>query len=309
MLHIACAADGKYLPHCAAMLASVFRLRSPQSVCVHFMHSPAMLASDRDTLHDWLKAQGAQVDFIAIPDAAVQDLPRMDRIPQIMWYRVLLPDLLPQLDRIVYLDADILAVTDPTPLWQTSLDHHWLAAVDNVLAPEVRHRPLQLGLADERDYFNSGVLLFNLAQMRIDGCTQKILALARDAQSAFLWPDQDALNVALGANRVRLHPRWNCQNTLFFYDHGDHTFGAPVVREATKHPGLVHFEGPEFTKPWHYLCTHPYRHLYWSCRAQTPWPSKHLDQATLVNRLIRPLPRALWPLAFRVVNKLRRLMA
>lgn len=308
-LHIACAADGKYLPHCAAMLESLFRQRSPSTICVHFMHAPGMSVGDREMLRSWISRRGAHTNFIEIPDDAVGDLPRMDRIPQIMWYRVLLPDLLPHLDRILYLDADIIAAADPTPLWQTPLDGYWVAAVDNVLEPHFRSRPQSLGLSAENDYFNSGVLLFNLKQMRADGCTARILSLARDPRSSFLWPDQDALNVVLHHARVRLHPRWNCQNTLFFYEHGTHTFGADQVREATAQPGLVHFEGPEFTKPWHYLCTHPHQRLYWECRAQTPWPQKHLDGGTLENHLIRPLPRRLWPFAFRVTHKLRRMLA
>lgn len=308
-LHLACAADGRYLPHCAAMLASVFALHDSANVHVHFMHSPTMSAVPLKQLSDWITAQGAHPDFIAIPDAAIADLPRMERIPQIMWYRVLLPDLLPQLDRVLYLDADILAISSLKNLWDTLLHQQWVAAVDNVLEPHLRERPHQLGLAHENDYFNSGVLLFNLAQMRADGCTARILALARNPESHFLWPDQDALNVALSSKRARLHPRWNCQNTLFFYEHGQHTFGQQTVEEAIKNPGLVHFEGPEFTKPWHYLCTHPYQHHYWRCRTQTPWPDKKLDGFSLAHAVIRALPRASWPLAFRILMKLRRLTA
>src|SRR3569833_2197806 len=130
-IHIACAADGKYLPHCAAMLASIFAVDSPESVVVHFMHSPGMDDESRDRLRNWIQAQGAQADFIAIPDDAVNDLPRIDCIPQIMWYRVMLPRLLPQLDRILYLDADIIAMTSLRPLWETPMEGQWLAAVDN----------------------------------------------------------------------------------------------------------------------------------------------------------------------------------
>lgn len=307
-IHIACAADGKYLPHCAAMLASIFAVDSPESVVVHFMHSPGMDDESRDRLRNWILAHGAQADFIAIPDDAVNDLPRIDCIPQIMWYRVMLPRLLPQLDRILYLDADIIAMTSLRPLWETPMEGQWLAAVDNVMEPHVRQHPLELGLPAENDYFNSGVLLFNLQQMRADDCTERILGFARNPTMKLSWPDQDGLNIILASRRVRLHPRWNSQNTLFFYDHGEHTFGKQLVQEVLNAPGLLHFEGYHLTKPWHYMCTHPHRELYWKYRSKTPWPERNPEGFTLANAVIRPLPFRWWPLAFRVKNRLRKML-
>ena len=308
-LHIACAADGKYLPHCAATLASVFACDAPEKIIVHFMHSPNMDRVSRDQLFDWIKAQGATLNPLVIPDEAVSDLPRIPSIPQIMWYRVLLPRLLPELDRILYMDADIIAMSSLRPLWETSLEGQWLAAVDNVMEPHVRKHPVELGLASENDYFNSGVLLFNLKQMRADDCTAGILEFARNPGRKLSWPDQDALNIVLASRRVHLHPRWNCQNTLFFCNHGEHTFGKQLMQEALREPGLLHFEGYHLTKPWHYMCTHPHRDLYWKYRKKTPWPEKNPDGFTLANAVIRPLPTAWWPLAFRIKNRLRKLLA
>lgn len=307
-LHIACAADGKYLPHCAAMLASVFACDAPEKIVVHFMHSPSMDGVSRDQLCNWIKAQGAEADFLAIPDEVVSDLPRIDCIPQIMWYRVMLPRLLPQLDRILYLDADIIAVSSLRPLWETPLEGQWLAAVDNVMEPHVRQHPVQLGLSSENDYFNSGVLLFNLKQMRADDCTARILEFARNPKMKLSWPDQDALNIVLATRRVHLHPRWNAQNTLFFCEHGEHTFGKQLMQEAVLEPGLLHFEGYALTKPWSYMCTHPHRDLYWKFRKKTPWPKKIQESFTLANALIRPLPTAWWPMAFRIKNRLRKMI-
>jgi hypothetical protein len=63
-----------------------------------------------------------------------------------------------------------------------------------------------------------------------------------------------------------------------------------VVREACRHPAIVHFEGPEIGKPWHYLSKHPFRAEYVAHRAQTPWPTAEMVGRTLPNRLLKPLP-------------------
>jgi lipopolysaccharide biosynthesis glycosyltransferase len=212
----------------------------------------------------------------------------MGRIPLVMWYRVFLPELLPSADRVLYLDADTLVVAPLSPLWDEPLDGSYLAAVSNVLEPQYAARPAELGLPATQAYFNSGVLLFNLDAMRADRCTHEILRVARDEK--LLWPDQDALNVVLGARRVALHPRWNCMNSLYLLPEAYDTFPRDVVDDACRRPAIVHFEGPKLAKPWHYLSKHPYRGAYEHHRRNTPWPDVAVEGRTWRNRLLRPLP-------------------
>jgi lipopolysaccharide biosynthesis glycosyltransferase len=134
------------------------------------------------------------------------------------------------------------------------------------------------------------VLLFNLDEMRDAGCTDAIVAYARDR--VLRWPDQDALNVVLGGRCVALHPRWNCMNSLFMLPEASAVFGSAVVHAARAEPAIVHFEGPAVTKPWHYLSKHPYRRSYEGHREATPWPDVDVGGRTLVNRVLRPLPAA-----------------
>jgi lipopolysaccharide biosynthesis glycosyltransferase len=204
-----------------------------------------------------------------------------------MWYRIFLPGLLPQVDRVLYLDSDTLVVDSLHPLWDQALDAY-VAAVPNVFEPQYADRPRQLGLPAEQTYFNSGVLLFNLTQMRAANCTEQIVSYAR--HESLLWPDQDALNVVLGSRRVDLHPRWNCMNSLFLFPQARDVFGADAVREACANPAIVHFEGPELAKPWHYLSKHPFRADYRRHRAATPWPHFDVEGRTRTNKLLRPLP-------------------
>jgi lipopolysaccharide biosynthesis glycosyltransferase len=205
-----------------------------------------------------------------------------------MWYRVFLPELLPELDRVLYLDADTLVVDDPRPLWCTDLSDHLLAAVDNVLEPQFAGRAKEIGLEAGQRYFNSGVLLLNLAVMREEGSTRRIVEFARTRP--LLWPDQDALNVVLGERRVALHPRWNCMNSMIVLPYARDVFPPEVLDEARRDPGIVHFEGPELGKPWHHLSKHPYRAAYMRHRAATPWPDVAIEGRTFVNRALRPLP-------------------
>lgn len=290
MMHIACAADVTYLPHCAAMLHSVLCRHAQHGVSVHFLHAPQMGESSLQPLAEMVSSQGGKFHAYPIPDDWIQGLPRLERIPAVMWYRIFLPQLLPEAERVLYLDCDTLLLDDLTPLWTTSLEGYDLAAVANVLEPAMHHWPRELGLPEGQPYLNSGVLLMNLEAMRTTDATGQLLAYGREHGDRLRWPDQDAFNAVLSKRCKWLHPRWNCQNSLFYYPRSIEVFGAQAVHEAVTRPGILHFEGHHVVKPWHCLSKHPYRRHYFEHRRQTPWPKVTLLEASLFNRLLRLLP-------------------
>lgn len=271
-LQVACAADASYLPHCAVVLSSLRAVDHGAPVHAHVLHPPEVGDAALQRLASM--ADGESLTITAHPVAArrVAGLPAWGRIPQTMWFRILLPELLPEADRVLYLDADVLVVDSLAPLWATDLADSWVSAVTNVPERHMLGHAAQLGLPGPREYFNSGVLLLNLAAMRRDERTAALLACARERADRLLWPDQDALNLVLGPRRQALHPRWNLMNSIRRFPWADELLHPAERRDAIRRPAIVHFEGPAENKPWHVLCDHPYRDRYAECRRATPWP-------------------------------------
>ncbi|WP_330847969.1 glycosyltransferase family 8 protein, partial [Streptococcus suis] len=85
------------------------------------------------------------------------------------YFRILLPSQLPELDRILYLDCDILVKGSLNPLWESDLTHHYLAGVNelDMLHDNSDYRQ-KIGFTPQDIYVNAGVLLFNLELMRQD---------------------------------------------------------------------------------------------------------------------------------------------
>ncbi|MCW2967340.1 MAG: ral stress protein, partial [Solirubrobacteraceae bacterium] len=120
-------------------------------------------------------------------------------------------------------------------------------------------------------YFNSGVLLLHLDEIRRSGEIAELRAVARERGDSLKWPDQDALNLVLGPRRVALHPRWNVMNSVLLFDHAVDVFGERDTEEARRSPAIRHFEGPGANKPWDRGATVPHRELYRAHRRATPW--------------------------------------
>lgn len=302
-LHFACAADDAYVPHAAAMMHSLLARHRGDDVIVHFLHAPDLSEALARQLDAFVQRLGGTLRLHAIADDRVAGLPTMGRISRVMWFRVFLPELLPDVARVLYLDCDTLVADDLRPLLDTNLGDAWLGAVANVFEPDMAQHPRQLGLTGPQPYFNSGVLLMDLDAWRREACTRRILDLARDPHSGLVWPDQDALNRVFAGHWQKLHPRWNCQNSLYFFPQAADVFGAKPVAEAVSKPGILHFEGGDLAKPWHYLCKHPRRADYRQHRDGTPWPLQNLDGRSLRNRLLRPLPMRLLLPTLRLMHR------
>lgn len=122
--------------------------------------------------------------------------PLSDRYPKSIYYRLLASDLLPaDLDKILYLDADILVINDFTPLYQLDLDDNLYAAAMHTDFLNLTGTLNQYRLATNTPhYFNSGVLLINLDRARQIVDAQQIFAVIRDHHDELILPDQDVLN-------------------------------------------------------------------------------------------------------------------
>jgi lipopolysaccharide biosynthesis glycosyltransferase len=291
-MHIAVATDAAYLPWCATTILSALRATTMRPVHVHVLEGGDIDRADLERLLEMIDREGAEGTALAVDEARIEHLPTKgpDLGGRVSWYRVLLPDLLPDVRRVLYLDADLLVVAPLDDLWAADLAGAPLGAVRNVVEPTMREHVHELGLVDHRDYFNAGVLVIELDRWRADAEAARIDEFVA-ARGATPWFDQDALNVTFAGRWHALDPRWNAQNSMWFWrDLAVETFGAAAVDDATSSPGILHFEGPSIVKPWHYLCPHPHTARYREVLRSTPWGRVPLTGRTPVNRALRLLP-------------------
>ncbi|MBB6224480.1 glycosyltransferase family 8 protein [Rhizobium leguminosarum] len=165
-------------------------------------------------------------------------------------------------ERLLYLDADVLAVAPVDELFTRDLRGKALAAVDDyVMAfPEkAGARQRKIGMGEGGRYFNAGVLLFDWSACRAKGLFARTREIFEERSHLFENNDQDALNVSFDGDWLVLDPRWNTQTGLL-----------PFVDR----PAIFHFTGRK--KPWQVTVPWVHRRMarqYVEDLRNTPWAS------------------------------------
>ncbi len=151
-------------------------------------------------------APGAAIHLIEAPPGKYAGIPDSFHVTSASCLKFDLPHLLPHLDRVLYLDGDVLVREDLRALYETELGDRPAAAVKDI------------GLDDNAlgipHYFNAGVMLLNLKQLREEGAPAALEEMRR-TRTDLTYMDQDCSNL-LFAGRVRLLPmRYNCLYSIF----------------------------------------------------------------------------------------------
>ena len=245
MIPLAIAFTPNYFVQAATLLRSVLDA-SPNGrfhvVCLLSEEIPDRM---KDKLA-WLDEERLSLEFIPLK-GRLQGIYIDPRYTEAASLRLLLPELLPELDRILYLDCDIIVRQDLTKLWEeTNLGENYLAAVYEAAIEGQAERFRALGCDPDR-YFNSGFLLMNLEQMRKETVSEKLLEACRVPYLEF--PDQDALNQVCQGRVLPLNPLYNSIRTFFiskykpdFVRQYDEKLWHRVQRK-----GNIHYTGG---KPW-----------------------------------------------------------
>lgn len=162
----------------------------------------------------------SRVEFVDLHVDSLSGFPRpasLSHVTSVTYARLLLHKLLPGVERIIYLDCDLLATGDLTEIYLTPLEGLPLAAVRDTVIPMVGHEWESLttdlpGLRADEPYFNAGVLHLDLTKLRELDATALYARLLRTVEARYA--DQSVLNGAFHGQWKMLPARWNRQVQL-----------------------------------------------------------------------------------------------
>lgn len=222
------------------MLYSLFSTQEEQ-VTVFLMHTEISAASV-EMLKRFCASFGEELLEVRIEEDIFENAPVMEYIPKEMYYRLLCPWLLPDVERVLYLDPDMIVNASLSSLFYMDLEGAALAAGRD--RPTNIDNRARLNLNRDTVYVNSGVLLMDLKKMR-ERRKEEILLLLEEKKEELLYPDQDIINLFWEGSIKVVEDAYNLNaNILFLKEY----LCTPFRKKMKRYAKIIHYPGKD--KPW-----------------------------------------------------------
>ncbi len=260
---IALSANDYYAPFVATVLASIKANSTPENNYDILIMNKDILAQSQEKMQRVLRDRNNfSLRFIDISEFEEKFRPLFLRghFTIETWFRLLMPEILQNYDKVLYLDSDLVTTADVAELYKTNVSDYLLAACHdadtaglyNGFEPnKKRYMDEVLKIKNPYDYFQAGVLLFNLAEFRKKYTVPEMIEFAGSYQWELL--DQDVLNY-LAQGRVKyIDMAWNVMFDWRYMRIREIIGRAPkrlydAYIKAHAQPKIIHYAGPD--KPW-----------------------------------------------------------
>jgi len=300
-LDIACSTDNNYLQHCAAMLCSVFENNKDHTITVHLLHHE--LSDESQTFLTQLAKR--YENTIIFYDIDMDKLGKLfidqhwhPNLSIASYYRLMLASLLNEsVEKVLYLDCDIIVLGDLSPLFKIDMSEYGVAAVEDITPGNDEHRQV-MGLSMDQTAFCAGVLMINLKYWREHDCEKHLLEFAQTMGCRLFMEDQDVLNHEFRGRWFKL-PYKYMRTPMSIAPLDKHQKWADI-EEYVNRPVIIHYAS--YVKPWLDISI-PEDKYYWKYLGISKFPNpsrikaqkryrqsiKKLKIRYYINRYVRPL--------------------
>ena len=281
-MNIVLACNNNFVPYAATVVVSILK----NDKKVHFfILTDDMTSENEQLLLSMIRDMGGFLDVVRVDEKLFEDFPmpsnpHLKHIGISTYFRLFVELLLPNsIDKLIYLDCDIVVRKSLLPLYDTDISDYYLGAVYHSDDLSINNGAFKrLNIPVNQGYFNAGVLLINLRKWREDGIYNQCVKYLHDNKLKIVNHDQDVLNVVCGKQTKMLSFTWNCMNSFFmsvFLKKTDHIslIYKKDLEEIIRDPAVLHFASRP--KPWEIICIHPYRKDFRNCLKITPYKIKY----------------------------------
>lgn len=270
VIPIVFATDNSYVPYAGVAINSILKHASKHFYYRIYIFHDELSEQNVEALEALGNCQ-AQVKCVDISGYIAQTrefLYQCGRFPKEAYYRLLIADVLPFFDKVIYLDCDLVVCTDIARIIPEEMGGHYIAAVAEPGPPKEKQRRQALGF-DDAGYFNSGVFVMNIPNWRQNHVTEHCFEILKTcAKDRLLFMDQDVLNLVCYGNIHYLDIAWNFVWHMTFGEPEIIAFFKPAVDQIGGNYHILHFTTS--TKPWSRLDM-PLSHIFWQYAGDSPF--------------------------------------
>jgi lipopolysaccharide biosynthesis glycosyltransferase len=200
--------DDKYVPFLAVALQSLIENSSEKNYYLIKILYTSITEENQEKIKKYEK-ENVNIEFVDLNyyiNKIKNKLYTRDYYSVTTYFRLFIPNLYPQYNKALYLDCDIVLLADVAELYNIDMGENLVAAAPDDVIQKIEvfqeYAEKVVGVADYRNYFNAGVLLMNLDELRKFDFQEKFLYSLEKIKFA-VAQDQDYLN-RLCKGRVKI---------------------------------------------------------------------------------------------------------
>lgn len=212
--------DDKYIPFLSVALQSLEENASKDYIYdIKILHSNNICAENQKKINNFYKSKIFNIEFEDVSsyvETIADKLHTRDYYSKATYYRLFIPNLYKDYDKVLYLDSDIVVRGDISDLFKTNLGNNLVGAIPDEfvqnlpIAYEYVENHIPLGKGNHGKYFNAGILLMNCKKLREIDFEGKFIDLLSKVKFQ-VAQDQDYLNCICKGKVKYISSLWNKQ--------------------------------------------------------------------------------------------------
>ena len=250
-----------YSQHLAVVLASVLKNAGPNETFVFHILASYISEENQTRLRQFEQGDPrCRIVFHQVDKTAFEKFPLpMGYISIETYFRYLIPEIITNEQRTIYLDVDLLVKGSLRPIWETNLGGHVLGAVVDagMFFPEEQAHCQTIGMKKQSKYFNAGVMLMDLVALRTMRFAERCMENTQRYANVIKYQDQDIINLTLEHQILELPSRFNTTSIRYFSKNPNVTIVHFIMRQHK--PWYNYYKNNTWKPYFKYLLQTPYR--------------------------------------------------
>ncbi len=290
------ASNETFTPHMASLIVSILENSSDKYLYDFIILGDNIKKITKNIIIEMTEAySNSKIQFLDL-DYEYDDATVHMHFSKATFFRLSIDKLLPDYDKVIYLDCDMIVLGDISKLFEIDIKDKVLAATHDYIMSsfcETKLKSLEstgsldakkylidyLGMTENwNQYFQAGAILFNVKKLRDLNLSSVFEEELR--KRPYWFVDQDLLNKYFNSDTMILDLKWNIPNVCIHYREGLNQNQISIIDRALDCPWIIHYAGYE-AKPWINLSA-PFSEVYWKYQRKTPFYEKVITSA--INR-------------------------
>lgn len=286
VINLVLASDDNYAQHAAIALMSAYAKCDNSYRINSYVLDGGISLEKKEKIKKSIAVYNGKVCFINIDTKKFQNSYISFQYTPAIYYRLDLPNILDDsIKKCLYIDCDLLFMDDISKLWNISLDGYPIGAVEDIGLTTSKKGRIEkkksIGLEENMNYFNSGVVIMDLEQWRERGYAKLAVDLA--LHKKFISHDQDILNKIFLEKWKEIDLRWNVIPPVFYLYPKilRSSYNRKRAIEAKNNIGILHYAGRY--KAWEYKETRMFNGYYYDLFKQSAFCDELMPQLSKQN--------------------------